>query len=215
MSPPSPPSDLDWRTADEPGGRLAALVERARDAGVELPDACCLATADPWGRPSARMVLMRGLDVRGPVIYTNLSSNKSKDLKGNPRAELCFHWQALVEQVRVSGPVERVSEAEADAYWSTRPRDRQLGAWASEQSSPIASRELLEAQWNATVQRFGLSDDDPPIPRPEGWSGWRILADRWEFWEGRPGRLHHRELYVQDPDPPSAAGRWLHSLLQP
>lgn len=198
-----------------PSERLAALVERARVAGVELPDACCLATADPWGRPSARMVLMRGLDARGPVVYTNLSSNKSKDLQANPRAELCFHWQPLVEQVRVSGPVQPVTAAEADAYWATRPRERQLGAWASEQSSPIASRAALQAQWDATVARFGAADTDPPIPRPEGWSGWRIHADRWEFWEGRAGRMHHRDLYTLDPDPPTSTPRWIQSLLQP
>ncbi len=201
----------DRRSLGEPVDRLRALIEQARDAGVELPDACCLATADPWGRPSARMVLMRGLDARGPVVYTNLESNKGKDLAANPRAELCFHWRVLVEQVRVSGPTELVTEAEADAYWATRARDRQLGAWASHQSRPIDSREALDAQAAEVAARFG----DGPIPRPQGWSGWRILAERWEFWQGRSGRLHDRQLYLKDPDPPGVEGRWIRSLLQP
>ncbi len=157
------------------------------------------------------MVLMRGLDGRGPVVYTNLDSDKGRNLAANPRAELCFHWEALVEQVRVSGPVELVTTEEAEAYWASRPRDRQLGAWASDQSQPVASREALDAKLQNLEARFA----GRPIPRPERWSGWRILAERWEFWQGRAGRLHDRELYVADPDPPSVAGRWIHSLLQP
>lgn len=192
----------------EPSDRLANLVGRARQAGVELPDACCLATADAQGRPSARMVLMRGLDGRGPVIYTNLDSDKGTHLAANPRAALCFHWQALVEQVRIEGPVELVSKGEADAYWASRPRDRQIGAWASDQSRPLASREALEERVRALEERF----QDGPIPRPEWWSGWRLVAQRWEFWEGRPGRIHHRDLYVPAPGPVPG---WAHSLLQP
>ena len=192
----------------EPADRLADLVDRARQAGVELPDAGCLATADAQGRPSARMVLMRGLDGRGPVVYTNLDSDKGTQLAANPRAALCFHWQALVEQVRIEGPVELVSDAEADAYWASRPRDRQIGAWASDQSQPLPSRQALEERVRAVAERFG----DGPIPRPERWSGWRLLAERWEFWEGRPGRVHHRDLYVPAAGPVPG---WAHSLLQP
>lgn len=210
---PSDPPAADWRTAAEPSERLQALIDRARQGGVELPDACCMATADPRGRPAARMVLMRGLDARGPVVYTNLDSNKARDLAANPRAELCFHWQVLVEQVRVSGPVELVTDAQADAYWASRPRERQLGAWASNQSQPIDSRAALDARYAETEARF--SDLDQPIPRPERWSGWRIVADRWEFWQGRAGRMHDRQVYLTDPDPPTSEGRWIRSLLQP
>ena len=194
-----------------PFARLRDLLDQAGAAGVELPEACCLATSDPQGRPSARMVLLRGLDERGLVFYTNLDSRKAQDLTSNAHASLCFHWQPLVRQVRVDGRVELVSEVEADAYWASRPRDRQLGAWASDQSKVVESREALDARWDAAVERFG----EEPIPRPERWSGYRVLPDRWEFWEGRRGRMHHRERYERALDPAAAEPRWGVALLQP
>jgi pyridoxamine 5'-phosphate oxidase len=160
------------------------------------PNAMSVATVAAGGAPSVRMILLKGVDDRGFVFYTNLDSRKAAELSGNPHVALCFHWKSLGRQVRVEGVVEAVSEREADAYFATRPRESQLGAWASDQSRPLASRSVLEERVAAVEKRFARG----PIPRPPHWSGYRVLPSRVEFWEARPFRLHDRLVYVRDGD---------------
>lgn len=164
-----------------------------------------LATADANGQPSARMVLLRGVDQRGFVFFTNFNSRKGRELDANPKAALCIHWIALDEQVRVEGDVERVPDAESDAYFNSRPRGSQLGAWASEQSQVLPSRETLEERYREIERRFGDGD----VTRPPFWGGYRIVPRRIEFWYGRPDRLHDRVLYVRE------AGGWRIERLYP
>src|SRR5687768_3294741 len=169
------------------------------------PTAMTLATADAESRPSARMVLLKGHDERGFVFYTNLDSRKGGELAANPRAALLFHWKSLRRQVRIEGPVEPVSEAEADSYFATRSRDSQLGAWASDQSRPLDQRAIFEARYAETRDRF----EGGEVPRPPRWSGWRVVAERIEFWTDRDHRLHERRLF-------SRAGEgWSEGLLYP
>ncbi len=173
--------------------------------------ACVLATADGDGRPSARYVLCRGVDEAGFVVYTNQTSNKARELAANPRASLVFGWLALERQVRIEGPVSLVTDAEADAYWTSRPRVSQLGAWASDQSEVVADRAELERQLREAEERFGGPDADTAVPRPPEWGGYRIGVERAEFWQGRPGRLHDRFEYRCPP----SGGRWLIDRLAP
>jgi pyridoxamine 5'-phosphate oxidase len=156
--------------------------------------AMTLATANADGRPSARAVLLKGLDDRGFVFYTNLESRKSAELFANPHAALCFLWKSLNRQVRVEGAVELVTDPEADAYFATRPRDSQIGAWASDQSQPLASRAELERRVAEAAQRFGEGE----VPRPSFWSGFRLVPQRIEFWQERPFRLHDRLLFDRE-----------------
>ena len=167
--------------------------------------AMTLATATPAGRPSARMVLLKGLDARGFVFYTNLESQKSTELFANPYAALCFMWKSLNRQVRVEGPVERVDDDEADAYFATRPRDSQLGAWASDQSRPLESRAALERR----VEEFSRRFAEGRVPRPAHWSGFRVVPERVEFWQERPFRMHDRLLFLRE------GGRWRRERLFP
>jgi len=163
----------------------------AREAETDLPEAMTLATASAAGVPSARMVLLKDADWRGFVFYTNLDSRKGGELAGNAYAALVFHWKSLRRQVRIVGPVEAVSAAEADAYFATRARGAQIGAWASEQSRPLESTFDLEKRVARFTAKFGIG----AIPRPPFWSGFRVVPQEIEFWEERLFRLHHRLHY--------------------
>ena len=180
-------------------------VERAVNHQVDTAPVA-LATADRDGRPSVRMVLLRGADERGFAFFTHFGSRKGRELAENPHAALCFHWPALDEQIRVEGPVERLSDAEADVYFASRPRGSQLGAWASEQSDLLSAREVLEQRYREIERRF----EGQPVPRPPFWGGFRLSPVRIEFWFGRPDRLHDRVLYTRE-----AEGGWRIERLYP
>lgn len=177
----------------DPITRFKKYLKKAEKAKLPLPNAVCLATVGKNGTPSARMMLLKGADERGFVFYTNLKSRKGEELLENSHAALCFWWPQLEEQVRVEGKVEPVSGKEADAYFATRPRGSQIGAWASSQSAPLSSRASLLAD----VVKIGLRYTARKIPRPPHWSGFRLIPDRIEFWRNRPDRLHVRESYTR------------------
>ncbi len=189
----------------DPIRRFVDALERARRTEPFDPTAAALATANVDGAPSVRFVLVKQVDPRGFVFYTNAFSRKGRELESNPHAALAFHWHTCGEQVRVEGEVSRVSDDESDRYFASRPRESQLGAWASAQSEVIAHREALDARYAETEQRFGAGD----VPRPPHWGGYRLSPARIEFWQDRRGRLHDRWLYVLD------AGQWHVSRLQP
>lgn len=193
----------------EPFRRFGELLEQAKNhGGIGEPTAMALATAGADGRPSARMVLLKGYDERGFVFYTNLESRKAQQLAENAFAALCFHWQPMEVQVRVEGAVQPVSALEADAYYASRARGSRIGAWASRQSAQLDAYATLEERVREFEEKFGEGD----IPRPPFWSGYRVVPDRIELWFGRPSRLHQRELYVRvDGEPP----RWTRELLYP
>ena len=185
--------------------RFDALFRRAASCDLNEPTAVTVATVDAHGRPSARVVLLKGHDASGFVFYTNTLSRKGRELAANPRVAMCLFWDPLMEQVRVEGHVTPVSDAEADAYWAGRHPGSQIGAWASDQSEPLEGREALEARVAAFAERFG----DEPIPRPAHWSGYRVVPDRIEFWRSLPNRLHERTCYSLED------GEWRVSLLHP
>jgi pyridoxamine 5'-phosphate oxidase len=191
--------------APDPIALLRELLERAA-AAEGTPDVpMALATADATGAPSVRIVLLKGLDARGFVFFTNHGSQKARELDDNPRAALCFFWPSLVTQARAQGSVQRLDAAESDAYFATRPRDSQLAAWASRQSAPIASREELITRYEAVAARFAGG----PVPRPAFWGGYRLRPDRIEFWTGDVARLHHRTCFIR------SASSWEATILQP
>jgi pyridoxamine 5'-phosphate oxidase len=191
--------------AGDPHAIFEEWLAEARLSEPNDPTAMALATADSSGRPSVRMVLMKGHDERGFVFYTNLDSRKGGELAANPHAALLFHWKSLRRQVRIEGPVEAVSAQEADLYFASRSRDSQLGAWASDQSRPLDSRSTFEGRFEAIRARF----DGGEVPRPPRWSGWRVVPERIELWNDRAHRLHERRLFTRTAD------GWSEGLLYP
>lgn len=190
---------------NEPFDRFGALFERARGAETNDPTAMSLGTATRDGAPSVRIVLLKSFDPQGFVFYTNRTSRKGDELEKNPRAALCIYYPTLGEQVRVEGTVERVTEAESDAYFASRARESQLGAWASRQSRPLERHELL-------AERLHDLDEEhagKPVPRPRWWGGYRVRPTAIEFWRSGKFRLHHRERYVKEGD------GWRVELLNP
>ena len=183
---PQPDPDQD------PIERYLRAAERARQQEIDTAPAA-LGTADAAGRPSVRIVLLRHVDARGFVFYTNYGSRKARELTENPRAAICQHWPAMEEQIRIEGTAEIVDPAESDAYFAGRPRDSQIGAWASDQSQSLDAREVLERRYAELEKEFG----DRPVGRPPFWGGFRIVPDRIEFWSGRPGRLHERLVFIK------------------
>ena len=198
-------AELDEAAADsQPMLQFESWLKQAIDAQLPEPNAMTLATVAADGRPSTRIVLIKGFDAQGIVWYTNFNSRKGQELAANPVAALQFHWVELERVVRIEGRVQQVSDAEADAYFASRPLDSRIGAWASPQSQVIKSRAVLVAQAARYAAQFALSP-----PRPPHWGGFRLVPDRWEFWQGRKSRLHDRLRYrMQD-------GQWLRERLAP
>ena len=195
MNPPSSPYDQfgDW-------------YREAQTSSIEEPNAFVLSTVSETKRPSSRVVLMKSYDESGFVFYTNLTSRKGRELAENPFACMCFFWPELNKQVRIEGRVEQVSDAEADEYFASRPRGSRIGAWASKQSQVMSDRHELERRLARYIQKFPVQK----IPRPEFWSGFRILPDHFEFWQRGRWRLHSRAYYALQPD-----GSWQQSWLFP
>ncbi len=191
--------------ADDPHLLFDTWFAEAQAGEPNDPNAVALATVSSEGRPSVRMVLMKEHDPRGFVVYTNLDSRKGEELAANPYAGLLFHWKSLRRQVRIEGPVEAVTAEEADAYFATRSRDSQLGAWASDQSRPLDLRATFEARYEEMRARF----EGGTVPRPPRWSGFRVVPERIEFWQDRAHRLHERRVFVR------AGGGWTEGLLYP
>ena len=191
--------------ATDPFALFDEWLAEARTSEINDPEAMALATADASGQPSVRMVLLKSHGPDGFVFYTNEQSAKGEDLAANPRAALLFHWKSLRRQVRVAGKVERVPDAQADVYFATRARDSQLGAWASDQSRRLDSRQTFESRFEEVKRRFEGED----VPRPPHWRGYRVVPERVEFWLDRPHRLHERRLFMRDGE------GWTEGLLYP
>lgn len=202
-------SGLPDPTGDEdPFDLFAEWYETAEESGLFLPEAMTLSTATPEGAPSARMVLLKGFDRDGFTFFTNYESRKAREMDANPLAALTFHWAILERQVRVEGTVSRISEEESYAYFRTRPRGSRIGAWASEQSRPLARREELEERVKEVRDRFRGEDD---IPLPPFWGGYRLVPTMLEFWQGRASRLHDRWVFSRE----DAGADWERTTVYP
>lgn len=204
------PSQLisgDFTEAQEPFALFAAWFAEAQTSEPNDPNAMALATVDGDGLPDVRMVLLKGYDESGFVFYSHVASAKGRELAGNPKAALLFHWKSLRRQIRIRGEVSRVTDAEADAYFATRPKQAQIGAWASKQSQPLESRMAFEKAIALNAAKYGLGD----VPRPPGWSGWRIAPQSFEFWHDRPFRLHDRITFTRD----ATGANWEKTRLYP
>jgi pyridoxamine 5'-phosphate oxidase len=197
----------DFTGSDDPFALWETWFAEARDSEPNDPNAMALSTVDAQGLPDVRMVLLKGADRDGFVFYTNTESAKGAELAANPKAAVVFHWKSLRRQVRVRGPVERVSDAEADAYFQSRPRDSRIGAWASQQSRPLESRFALEKAVASYATRFAIGE----VPRPPHWTGFRIRPVYMEFWQDRPFRLHDRLVFRRS----GSDGDWERSRLYP
>ncbi len=191
--------------ADNPFALFDTWYAQARETEINDSNAMALATANEQGHPSVRMVLLKGHGPDGFIFYTNYESRKGGELLANPHAALLFHWKSQRQQIRIEGPVEQVDAATADAYFATRSRDSQLGAWASDQSRPLPEREVFEQRFAEVQAQFA----DKPVPRPPHWSGFRVVPQRIEFWEDRDHRLHHRRVFTCTPT------GWTEGLLYP
>lgn len=203
----TPLTSGDFTAADEPFALFEAWLNEAIKSEPNDPNAMALATVDSDGLPDVRMVLMKGFDTEGFVFYSHIASQKGRELAANPKAALLFHWKSLRRQVRIRGNVTPVSDAEADAYFATRPKQAQIGAWASKQSEALESRFAFEQAIAKVAARYVIGE----VPRPPGWSGWRIAPSRIEFWHDRPFRLHDRIEFRRD-----AAGRpWSKTRMYP
>lgn len=202
-----PPDDGIFFSKEDPFALFADWLEEARKSELNDCNAMSLATVDADGLPNVRMVLLKGADADGFVWYTNLESAKGRELLGQGKAALCFHWKSLRRQIRVRGPVEAVSDDEADTYFQTRARDSRIGAWASEQSRPLEGRFALEKRVAQYAAKFGLGH----VPRPPHWTGFRLKPVEMEFWRDRPFRLHDRLVFRRD-DPQA---QWTTTRLYP
>jgi len=196
---------MELDEAGDPFDLFNAWYAAAQAAEPALADAMALATVSRAGEPAVRMVLLKGADRRGFVFYTNLESRKGDDLASHPQAALCLYWKSLGRQIRIEGPVEPVSDADADAYFASRPRDSRLGAWASDQSRPLDSRATLEARVAEVAERY----PGESVPRPPNWSGRRVVPQRFEFWQEGAFRLHDRVEFV------GGAAGWTRTRLYP
>lgn len=197
----------DFTAADEPLPLFAAWLKEATASEPRDPTAMTLATVDAGGLPNARMVLLKGVDDQGFVFYTNVGSQKGRELDVHPQAALVFHWKSLNRQVRVRGPVERVTDADADRYFASRPKQAQIGAWASKQSSPLESRLAFEQAVALYAAKYAIG----AVPRPPNWSGFRIVPMSIEFWQERPFRLHDRIEFARE----SLSAPWNKTRLYP
>ena len=199
--------DICFKDEDNPVNLFKEWFKKAETTEPNDPNALSLATADKSGKPKVRMVLLKGSSDDGFTFYTNFNSSKSKDLKENPKASMCFHWKSLLRQIRIYGNVVQVSDKEADDYYNSRAYGSRIGAWASNQSHVLESRKSLDESIKKFKNKF---HDESKVPRPPNWSGWRLVPEEIEFWRDGDNRIHERLKYNKD-----KSGKWIKSLLSP